>query len=394
MNLAPVATSVEVSFDPASTLTERTTEVGALSKINDFLSCNPAENLIFIYDIDLTLATKTKNFFSGAYIDPNCFTNLAAMFHIGHGVFCTGRGYNQVQEILARAAPSPSPKNGPGGVPNFLMPRITIAHNTGAMIHYFRQEKGELIVPKGQDIETFKRAARLSLKTARNIQDFIAQNHPSLARFAQTHLTLEPRELTSAVVITEKGNFTWDFLNTQVGNLIAELAPDGKELVNYKGRTVQQGNHTMGYIDITPKGITKAPAVRKILERIIGDQNPEKFFVISAGDNAAEVPMMQAVEAIMPASNRLAICVGDNKDLAPHANLIIKGQHTEAVYRGSPVCVRPTQTAAVRRHSVLINGIKKVVLDRIMPENDGTDIITTPRKERVQLVRTAATMVR
>ncbi len=383
MSSAPAITSVQASFDPTA-VTGRTTEVGALNKINDFLSSNPAENLIFIYDIDLTLANKPRSYFSGAAIDPHCFANLAALFHTGHGVFCTGRGHSQVLDILTRAAPSPSPRNGPEKLPNFSMPPITIAHNTGAMIHFPGANKGELIVPKGQDMETFRRAARLSLDTARNIQNFIARSHPSLERLAQTHLTLEPRELTSAVVITEHGDFTWDFLNTQVGNLIDRLSPnDGRELVNFKGRTVNQGGTTMGYIDITPKGITKAPAVSRILERIIGDQNPEKFFVVTAGDNAAEIPMMEAAARIMPASNRLSICVGDNRDLAPHADLIIKGQGKQTVYRGSPVCVRLTQAEAVKRHGVFIKGLHRLVLDRIMPPNDGATILNAPRSKAV-----------
>ncbi len=374
------------------------TEVDAAQRLFDFVKHGGGpRNIICIYDIDLTLGSKPRGHFSGLYLNRHTFDSLCDIFNVGYGSFCTGRGYVQVRDIIGQVASAPNPNT------KRFMPPITIAHNTGSEIHYSTNGQfpdlrcGELIIPKIHpetkqpiDSDAFKRGMDISRRLADAVVNHIAAQ-PGMAELAGKYLVVEAREHSSAVVITEHGPLTWQYLRDQTAIVCTKMGGNG--IVTFKGRTVDQHGKRMGYIDNVPTGIDKAPATARILEHAMKGKDPKEFFVIGAGDNAAENPMMNQIAAIMPPDNMLNICVGGNQDLGSNrnVNMIITGD-APAHRCPTPVTMNPTQTMAVRRHGEFIRAMRHIIVDGVMPEHDGLHLVITKgdlaRAQKAMLLRT------
>jgi len=367
-------------------------EVQAAERLFDFVKYGGGpQNIILIYDVDLTLGSKPRGHFSGLHLNRRTFAAICDIIKgvevdgkfpfPAYGAFCTGRGYNQVRHIINEAAHAPTQDD------RFL-PNITIAHNTGCEIHYSNQGMFpdtrccELIIPKIDPVtkqpinpEAFKRGMDISRRLGDAVVAHIAKQ-PGMEELAGKYLVVEARERSSAVVITEHGPLTWDYLRDQTAIVCERLG--GNEVVTFKGRTVDQNGKRMGYIDNTPTGINKAPATARILKHAMNGRDPKDFFVIAAGDNSAENPMMDQIAATMPPNNMLNICVGGNNDLGsnPNVNMIITGG-APAHRSPMPVTMMPTQTMAVNRHGEIIRAMRRIIVNGVMPEHDGSHLVIT-----------------
>lgn len=396
VDFGPAAYSAIPSTSERPTQPERLTQAEGIQRVHEFVFREGAERakerskkVILFTDVDLTEAHKPRNDFGSAQFCPHTSRDMVAMSQTGVTIVkCSGRGYGQLNVIhdVNHAAPTSKER----------LFRFILASNLGGMIHYPDNPKPTLVVPDGLTMNEFIAAGKISLLTARHIHGFMMGRYPGIPSRA---ITLEPRELTSAVVFKQEKDCTFPNLKAAIAELIERFSNDPAIMDRYEltpgkpiVQTKEKFNGRNGYFDLGPIGLRKERASEIIVQNVIGTDDPNDYFVGAWGDSGPDLDMMKGIAKIIPPENRIFGCVGHDPDLvdSPLVNMVTSPEDTiDVIHRGERLQKTHTrQLDAIRRHRRFMRGLKMVLVDGKLPPINGDRIdFTHPTKASIREAR-------
>ncbi len=300
-----------------------------LPKIRDI----DPNRIAVLADYDLTLAAKDRVCFDKAHLTRHQHQGLCALASmISRFAVVTARGEKTSLHYLSEFG---------------AMPNTMLASNSGHLVRLDVDNLGEpwVIHIPGYTGSTIRQA----VGAIHGIVGDMKRSHPKILA--------KQRELCGAVVFQFNGGKESDEhrrFHEQAEACVRALPEEIARCLYFAKKSVETdmpggGVQTQGYIDIKPKGMDKGLVVKRLFEEgHLGD--PEKLFVVVAGDSAPDYDMMKALAPLVPEERRLFISVGpglkavDQKNERPLLDMATTGTPESCVQGFHDVLALVAQT--------------------------------------------------